>query len=238
MKITKLQNVKLAKVAVPLALALAFGFLFSSCVGESLLPDPNPILPVSKFFNMNETVPEYGIDYETWEGSFAVNDGRLDFNWEPGGGNDSKLRFNDTFMANCTVEMVIRITDGNGNAGILIRSDQIESGTDAANGYFIGLGYDGDNKCYVETGWMHYGWDTIWRQHFDSAHEALRLAVTMIGDEAAIEVKDLSGKSLFTGSFKHTDRGDSFAGFRATGCKGWIDDIKITNIGKGLDYAK
>lgn len=252
-------TLKLQRVFFPLA--LVFGFLISSC-GESLYTgELESDDRVYKEFDMNSngTVPAYDKDYWTWEGTWAINNGELDFDSEPNGNKSSegKLQFPNTFMRNGKVEMDIRIDgvyndpNGNlkGNAGILIRSDNYEAGGDKVNGYYVGIGYDsgGVGDYYVLAGWVHgtyvpLKWDGAGIEEGGlttavSPGTYVHLAVQMVGKKATVTVTDTTtGANLFTDTFSHEDRGDTFAGIRAWQCTGKIDNIKITNIGKDLDF--
>ena len=192
-----------------------------------------------------------GTDYETAAGSWEVKNGRLYFD---NNNNDAKLKFlKSPDMANSIIEMDISIGNvygengSSGNGGPVLHMDRIGEAGDALDGYYVGTGKKGDGPNYhFESAWFGFdsGWHDLWNSedtNIPKSDEYLHLVLTVIDRQANLKVYDKNGElkreldgNTSDGRGAPPDSG--FAGIRVWNCAGWIDNVKITNAGDGLDF--
>jgi len=247
MKIVKV--VKTAKVVqaaqVLFSLALVFGFLFSSCKGESLF-DEFPDTTVSepgdfavldnKLWDMEDPLN----DFKTYEGNWRTENGRLNFTWWNSSAVESKFEFLDTAMANGKVEMDLTLESVRLNAGtigFMIRSGEYQRGQDQVNGYYIAVGRDNAGQHWVEAGRMEHSWNAIWGRIKIDGTGTFHLSVEMIGGKITTVVTN-KGKKVFERSFYDSWLPQGNIGFRSWQGNGYIDNVKMNNVGPGYDHAK
>lgn len=252
-----MKTVKVANAVKALfTLALAAGFLVSSCMGASLLdvadlPDVQEVRAVYEFDNPESFVK--GMHYETAAGDWHVEDGRLKFSSRPNPGNngDAKLKFLETAnMINSVIQMDIAIqgtySGNDGNGGILLHMGSMADGGDLVDGYYVGAGKKGNNSNFhFESAWfgLTSGWHDLNNNegtNIPYTDEYVHLVVTIIDGKANIKVFDKRGRLMReldgnTSDGRGAPPSYGFAGIRVWQCDGWIDNVKITNIGPGLD---
>lgn len=239
-------------VRVLFLLVLPLGLMVLSCKGTSNYIPPD-VGRVDLFFNMDKSSPVLGTDYEQFEGTWAVKDGVLEFrSYPPADGvesMESKIHFFNTQMANGKVELdVLDITgftnaegngDNQGNVGFLFRAGDFKPGADNVRGYYVGVGKNEAKDWIVSGSYYAPGWNPIWTNNIEG-EPPFHLAVTMINGEVTAVVTSGS-KEVYNEKFQTSEHGSLVfgdVGLRTWIADGKVDNIKITNIGSGLDYEK
>jgi hypothetical protein len=200
-----------------------------------------------------------GEDYEAAGGIWQVENGRLAFNsrHDPSYVEDSKIKFlKSGNMTNCIIEMDIEVTDvyqggADGNAGMVLHMGQMGLGGDRLDGFYVAAGKRGDNTTgnfHWESSWfgMYSGWHDLNNKEdtgIPFGERVVHLVVKVVDGHATITTRHSDGRDGITVEGDTADgRGAppsyGSAGFRAWQCAGFIDNVKITNIGEGLDFAE
>ena len=218
---------------------------------DQTIPEPKVDLEYD-FASAGSFVP--GTDYETAAGKWEVKDGRLYFD---NNNNDAKLKFlKSADMVNSIIELDIGFTayysNGGGNGGPVLHMDRMREGGDELDGYYVGTGRNGavPDNYHFESAWFSADpvdgdrWHGLWGQentNISYNEELVHLVLTVIEGKANLKVYDKSGvlKREIDGNTSD-GRGappdSGFAGIRVWNCAGWIDNVKITNVGDGLDF--
>lgn len=233
-------------VKVLFLLALTPGFLVLSCQST-----PTDVGKIDLFFDMGENPPVLGTDYEQFEGQWAVKNGVFEFNSYPpadGVSMESKIHFLNTEMVNGTLELDLMGIDGftnaqgeldkQGNVGFLFRARDFKLGADNVRGYYVGVGQNEAKEWIVEAAYYGPGWIPIWQGNRIEGTPPFHLTVTMV-DEYVTAVVTNGSKEVYNDTFQTSRYGSltfGDVGLRTWIANGNVGNIKITNIGSGLDH--
>ena len=164
----------------------------------------------------------------TWNGNNTDNQLKADI------GMGGKAVIKDTESSDVIVEADINVAGqaaagANGNLGVVIRGTDFTTGVDGANGYYAGIGVQGNNadnnngvaagQGFIEVGRMHQGWTALKKVAVpEIVHgETYRLRVVMVGSRLRVYLNDNPVPYVDVYDATYTGGQVALRGFRANG---------------------
>jgi hypothetical protein len=143
------------------------------------------------------------LGWKTFGGTWSVSGGVYA---NTSGGAGDKAITGSTYWSDYTMEGDVRL-DGTGNAGLLVRANDPNTGADAHNGYFVGLT---NQEGGVFLGRQNYNWTLLSGVHSMPGGVTqgawYHLKVRVSGCTFTVEAQQVGGSNPPT-TFTHTDTG-------------------------------